>query len=376
MSSTKFPTLYSRNKDKSIQEWTIETKGSQIVTTFGKVGGQMQVAVKVAKAKSIGQSNETTPEEQAKLDARSMWKKKKDKGYFESVKEAQEEIVFLPMLAYELKDMKKLKFPVFVQPKMDGVRCLARWHGDHIQLLSRGGKPYSVEHIAKRLESILLPGTVFDGELYIHNVLRQDIQALVKKPRDEMYGDTGYTSSDLEYWVYDCFSIDALSRPFSDRLEDLKNVLQYKDSTIRRVITQRSTDVDDLIARHKMYVANGFEGTIIRLPDGPYELANRSRSLLKHKDFQDAEFEIVGFGEGVGKFEGCVIWKCKTDSDGIFDVVPKGTLQQKKKWFLEAKKHIGEKLTVKFQDLSSSGIPSFPVGIGFRLPEDTDEQED
>jgi len=176
--------------------------------------------------------------------------------------------------------------------------------------------------------------------------------------------------------VYDCFSVDALDRPFSDRLEDLKNVLPYKKGTVRRVITQRATDTSDFLVRHKMYVTDGFEGTIIRLPNGPYELADRSRSLLKHKDFQDAEFEIVGFGEGVGKFEGCVIWKCKTDGGNEFDVVPKGTLIQKKILFNEGKKHIGEKLTVKFQSFSKDGIPEFPVGIGFRLPEDTDAQED
>ena len=106
------------------------------------------------------------------------------------------------------------------------------------------------------------------------------------------------------------------------------------------------------------------------MPDGEYELAQRSRGLLKYKDFQDAEFEIIGASEGSGKFKGCVIWKCATESSGEFDVVPKGTLEQKKEWFEKKKDFIGKMLTVKFQSFSNKGIPEFPVGLGTRLEED------
>lgn len=364
------PTLYAKNKDGSLQEWAVVTNGADIITTFGKVEGKIQKAVKTAKPKNIGQKNETTPEQQAELEAQSMWQKQIDSGYFQSAKEARETIVFLPMLAHELKKKDKLKFPVYMQPKMDGVRCLARWNGDKIQLLSRGGKEYSVPHISKALESMLVPGTVFDGELYIHGVLRQDIQALVKKHRSEPYAETGKTSLDIQYWVYDCFDIDSLDKPFAIRTAELQEALQKTDGTIRRVITHTILNLPALENLHKSFNRNGFEGSIIRLPEGTYELGNRSRSLLKYKDFQDAEFEVIGFTMGVGKFSGCVIWKCKTNDGKIFDVVPKGTLEQKKQWFLDGLDCIGEKLTVKFQSLSKDGIPEFPVGIAFRLKED------
>lgn len=366
-----WPVLFSRNKDNSIQKWSVYTDGPNIYSTFGKVDGKQQTSQKSAVGKNIGRSNETTPEQQAELEARSMWQKKLDEGYQKDISSVPTKLVFLPMLAHELKDKTKLQFPVFVQPKMDGVRCLAFWQNDKIILLSRGGKEYNVEHISKQLENFLPKGHVFDGELYIHGVLRQDIQALVKKHREENYGDTNKRSSDIEYWVYDCFRATNLDEPYALRKTNLYGFLAHTHrKIIRCVYTHEIQTLEQLEKLHKFFNRNGFEGSIIRLPNGKYELAQRSRSLLKYKDFQDAEFIITGFKSGVGKFTDCVIWQCETSSGRKFDVVPKGTLEQKKKWFIDGLKYINKELTVKFQGLSKDGIPEFPVGIALRLEED------
>lgn len=368
----KLPTLYKKNKDSSIQAWNLRTDGAEIITEYGKMFGKVQSSSRIAKGKNIGRANETTPEDQAEMTARSMWTKKKDKGYFETIKEAEEEVVFLPMLAHELKEKMraKLKFPVFIQPKMDGVRCLARWNGAKVQLLSRGGKEYNVPHLAEQLEAVIEPNQVLDGEIYIHGVLRQDINALVKKHRAEEYEETGYTSNDLQFWVYDTFTLEDLDRPFEKRLQDL-SMIKADGKVIRRVFTVKTKSLNGLMGLHKSFTKHkGFEGTIIRLPDGKYELGHRSRALLKHKDFQDAEFKVVGFTEGEGKFVGCVIWVCETEDGKRFNVTPKGTLKQKQRWFSEAENFIGQEITVKFQSLSKDGIPEFPVGLGFRLSED------
>ncbi len=366
-----FPILYKKNKNGSFQQWKIWTVDATIYTEHGKTDGKKQLSTKIAKAKSIGKKNETTPAEQAPLDAQSMWNKKKDKGYFPSMQEAENEIVFLPMLAYEMTPAKrkKLPWPVYVQPKMDGVRCLARWNGNKVQLLSRGGKEYTVPHISKALEAVLNPGQVLDGEIYIHGVLRQDINALVKKHREEEYEDTGCSSKDLEFWIYDTFMMDRLDQPFEQRVRYLLH-LNVDRKVLRSVFTTSAVNDRDITRLHKDYVQQGFEGTIIRLPEGTYELGHRSNSLLKHKDFKDAEYKIIGFTEGEGKFEGCAVWICVTEQDKKFNVVPKGTLKQKKVLFSEAEKHIGREITVKYQGLSKDGIPEFPVGLGFRLEED------
>jgi DNA ligase-1 len=370
-----FPTLYKKSKNDSIQTWKIWTDGNIIKTEHGKLDGKLQNSEKVAKSKNINKKNETSPEKQAELTAQSMWNKKKDKGYFETMNEAENEIVFLPMLATDILKMSKtrkeslFKNALYAQPKLDGVRCLARWNGDRIQLLSRGGKEYIILHISKALEAVIKPGQVLDGEIYIHGVLRQDINALVKKHREEEYKDTGYCSKDLEYWVYDTFNINNLDEPFRQRNIVLAG-LNLDDKIIRHVSTTVVETPTELKNIHKLYTDEQFEGTILRIPDGPYELGHRSQHLIKYKDFIDDEFEIIDFKDGEGKFKGCVIWVCRVGEDQTVDVVPKGTLKQKKEWFRTADQYIGKEITVKYQSLSKDGIPEFPVGLGWRLPGD------
>ena len=104
-----FPPLYKKNKNGSFQVWKLWTSGADIVSEHGKTDGKQQLSRKAAKGKSIGKKNETIPSEQAKLTAQSMWNKKKDKGYFETIEEARDEIVFLPMLAHDMLKMSEKK---------------------------------------------------------------------------------------------------------------------------------------------------------------------------------------------------------------------------------------------------------------------------
>ena len=380
------PTLYKQAKTDKIQEWTVGTIGEEIVTRHGALNGKLQEKRKKAKGKNIGKKNETTPEQQACFEAKSMWIKKKDKGYFETIEEAKSEVVFLPMLANDIKkfsDKKKEQIfsqPFYTQPKMDGVRCLAYWEGDKVKLLSRGGKEYSLPHISEQVSHVLAPDQVFDGELYIDGLIRQDIQALVKKWRDEEYEETGYSSNDVELWVYDSFFIGKEKETFETRI----NYLELLDTSINlsakpieniKVVSsfgftgdlKKGLTEKLVMDAHNNYVLMGFEGTIIRLATGPYELGHRSQSLLKYKDFQDDEFEIIGYKEDV---DGCVLWQVKVSDEVTCDVTPKGSKESRKKLLKKADKYIGQLLTVKYQGYTKDGNLEFPVGLAIRLPED------
>src|SRR3989304_5553014 len=80
-----------------------------------------------------------------------------------------------PMLAAPFEDHKhKLVYPVTVQPKFDGVRCLAFRKADGtIMLQSRGGDPYELPHIQNEISPWLGNGWILDGELYIHGTSLQ-----------------------------------------------------------------------------------------------------------------------------------------------------------------------------------------------------------
>jgi len=357
------PILYRKDKKDAIRIWQCWTKDNIIYTSHGQQDGQMQVAQKVTEGKNIGRKNETTPEQQADFDAKSMWKKQLDKGYVEDINKV-DEIIYLPMLAQDFQKRKgKVKYPVDIQPKLDGVRCLAMWDGDRIALVSRKGKEYAVGHIAQELESVIQPNMILDGEIYLHGATFQEAVRLIKKHRP---GE----SEKLEYWIYDVLMIGEEATEWVERHKILLEVMVANTKSIKRTETYTAHTEAEILGFQKLWVEQGFEGAIVREKHAFYEVNKRSNHLLKVKDFKDAEYKITGFTEGVGKFVGCIIWICVTEEDKPFKVVPKGTLVQKKKWFKEADKYIGSWLKVKFFELSEDNVPRFPVGLGVRLPED------
>ena len=117
---------------------------------------------------------------------------------------------------------------------------------------------------------------------------------------------------------------------------------------------------------HKKHVEDGHEGTMIRDKDSVYEVGQRSNYLLKFKDFQTEEFEIVGAKTGHGRDADSVVWVCKTRDGQQFTVRPEGTIAQRAKQYKNREKFMGKMLTVRFQNLTALGVPRFPVGVVVR----------
>lgn len=357
------PVLYHTSKNGQLREWAVWVEGADIVTRYGVVGGEMQYARKTAVAKSVGKKNATTPEQQAVAEAEAMWKHKVERKYSET-EEAAQEPVMLPMLAHKFS-AKKVRYPATAQAKLDGVRCVARKVDGVVELMSRGGKPYDVAHIVEALDERMSDGDAVDGEIYIHGMSRQQIISLVKNTaKSERVG--------LQYWMYDVpINQNVDDAPWCDRarwLEETCLELEDEDAIVM-CPTRQIGDEHELKAAHGSWVAEGYEGTIIRNYEGQYLWGYRSHALLKYKDFHDAEFEVVGFTDGKGKFEGCVIWRCASDG-GEFNCSMACPMPERKQYFQEGDQFIGRKLTVRYQHLSDDGIPQFPVGVAFRPDED------
>ena len=360
----KLPTLYRTSKTGATLVWNIWTEGADILTEHGQVDGKMQLDRRTATGKNIGRANETTPEEQAILEATAKHKKRLDTKYSLSLKDAKKE-VFLPMLAASFDKRKdKVTYPVDVQPKLDGVRCMAFWNGDHVELMSRGGKKWECcQHIIDELEMVLPKDWILDGELYIHGATFQEITKLVKKLRPE--------SKDVVFHVYDVPRAGT-NHEWEERREHLNDFHGNHGwcKSVKVVRTDFAAHEEDVYELQSEYLEEGYEGAIVREYDGEYRFGNRSNKLLKVKNFMDKEYEIVDYTTGVGRFEGCIIWICKTENGDEFKVVPQGTMEERKATYDTAGEHIGELLKVKFFELTDDDIPRFPVGIGIRLPED------
>jgi DNA ligase-1 len=321
-----------------------------VVTRHGVTGGKMVEHISLVKeGKNKGKKNETSVEEQAALEVQRECVKKKKQGYH--LKNELNPII-KPMLAQEYK--QQLVVPAWVQPKLDGVRCLVYLQNGEVIFQSRQNTIYEpLMHLVDELRAILsrAPDVVLDGELYAHelgfeNIISMVRRAKVKHPNIHL----------IKYHMYDVFN--DLSANFIDRHRLLHKIYNKEPNVVLvETVPTTKAEIDTLL--HK-YIASNYEGIMIR-GNGPYK-HGRSKDLLKYKLFKDDEFEVVGHHEGQG---GIPIFECKI-KDKIFSVAMKGTMESKKDRMDNVDEYYGKMLTVKYQELSADGIPRFPVGIAFR----------
>jgi DNA ligase-1 len=263
-----------------------------------------------------------------------------------------------PMLAHDYnKRGKDALFPCFVQRKYDGVRCIGM-PGKGI--FSRLKKPFPhLEHILEEL-SMLPPNMILDGELYTNELTFQEIVGMVK--RETLKKGDEAKQVQIKFHVYDTVN----EWTYEQRHLMLQRL--FKKHPFKHLVLVQ-TDVckseDQMKEMHANYVAEGYEGIMLRNTQGLYKNA-RSIDLLKYKEFFDAEYTITGFTEGQGVEEGCVIWQCVTEDGNPFTCRPRGTREHRQQLFEQGDKHIGKLLTVRYQEKTDTNMPRFPVGISIR----------
>ncbi len=256
------------------------------------------------------------------------------------------------MLAHKFTDHKgKVEFPVFVQPKLNGMRMLF----DGEKGWSRGNKeiiPEVIQHL-----KFDTGGYTLDGELMLpDNQLLQESMKAIKKYRADL-------SPELIYHVYDIVD-DTLS--YEERAKIIWELWLKFPSNVKVVAMIKANDEIEVMKWHKSYTKDGYEGTMIRNPKMKYEIGKRSYSLLKLKDFVDAEYKIVDVVDGAGSDVGLAIFELETDAGNRFNCRPEGTQSSRAELFNARKELVGKFLTVRYQELSKDGIPIFPVGVSIR----------
>ena len=258
------------------------------------------------------------------------------------------------MLAHKYKERKhKVVFPCYVQPKLNGYRMLKEPDGK--TAWTRGGKP----HVEECIEHLMWksPGTMPDGELILPDMPLLQVTARAAKKFREGVSET------LMYMVYD---IVESFMPFNVRYAHLERLKASFPKNVKLVTTIEVKDEEELFKAHARFILQGYEGTIVRSGEDGYNIGHRSNSLLKLKDFQDAEFQVVAVRDGKGSFKGKAVFTCKTNDGYEFDVAPEGTMEHRAELYKTRKDHIGKWLTVRYQDLSEDGAPQFPIGVELR----------
>ena len=364
----KLPTLYSRTSTGAIQVWTVEIQENAYRTLHGQYGGKIVTTEWFTTSPTnVGRSNERDCVAQALFEAQACWKKKRDNGMFEDIFAVDTFTFIEPMLAKKWEDRRgKVSFPLYCQPKLDGMRAVITRHG----ATSRNGKPWvTIPHILKALEPVFTayPDLVLDGELYCHG-LHDDfnkISSLIKKTKPTA-ADLEESAATIEYHWYD---IADAKLKFVDRNQKIGSICATYDfnqnSAVVPVATYVARDEQHLDELYGILLEDGYEGQMVRTND-VYEF-KRSNTLLKRKEFQDDEYRIVEICEGNGNKTGMAGYAVLEREDGVkFRSNIKGNHEFLRDLLVNAESYAGSFGTVKYFNLTPDGIPRFPYLIRLR----------
>jgi ATP-dependent DNA ligase len=341
---------------------------SLIIYTYGYLNGKKtECKITLTEGKNKGKKNETTHYQQALNDARSKWNKKKDiDNYVINLDELKNKLVGnvesnkKPMLAQDFKKYEhKVIYPCFIQVKLDGYRMIY----DNIlqRCLTRTGKTYNILSNTELFEELKKIPYTLDGELYVHDEkFKFEQYGILRKQKTITDKETNILNS-IEYHVYDI--VDE-NQTFESRLNLLENLFSnMKFNKLKLVQTNKCVSKDEILEYHKKHINEKYEGSIIRNANGLYKCKFRSFDLLKYKDFDDDEFEIINYTyekDVTGNNKNLIVWICKTKEGKEFNVQSKGTREERHDLYKNANNYIGKKLWVQYFGLTNDLIPRFP----------------
>ena len=371
--------LFKLNSDgKSIQTWEIHHDNA--FESFWTISGRVDGKMVEHKPTHVTPKVKRNQEEQCRLEMDSKISKQVDKKYVEDitkVKQADQNLVgYSAMLAKKWEDHgHKVQFPCVVQPKLDGIRCLATKDG----FFTRNRKVIEAcAHIREALEPFFerFPDAQLDGELYAHEFSNdfEKIVSAVRKTGDKVTEDDLELQRKVQYHIYDTPKWGSLdeSAPFVDRFTKIYKYFTKESflSTVRVVETHFGVPEDDLMSHYYRFVNSGYEGMMVRNEFMPYE-GKRTANLLKMKDFQDEEFKIIDVLEGKGNLKGhAASFLCEMKDGKTFKAKLKGSVERLKAIFDDPSLVMNKMTTVTYQNLTRDGIPRFPVAKSVRGLED------
>ncbi len=316
--------------------------------THGVLGGAMQSQIEDV---DINQSGRDIYE-QIDLQMESRAKRKMDIGYRHTIEESKASTgntvlgYHRPMLAKRLDQLNDVDYrDCYVQMKYDGHRCLVTRTSNGLVAYSRNGRPIkTIDHI---LAGIHIPmGMTIDGELYDHGTKLQTISSYVKKKQ--------FGTNSLKYIVYDVVTKD----PYNVRYNMIENFDLGKFALVAP--TDKHVKQMEIKPLLDTAIASGYEGLMLRQCRFPYEPGKRSKALVKVKAFLDDEFKVVDVNPSA---DGWAVLVCET-SEGIrFSVTAPGDMFDKTSVLRHALDYIGKFVTVKYANITESGVPFHPVAV-------------
>jgi len=270
------------------------------------------------------------------------------------------------MLATDIRPNQKLRFPCYVQPKLDGVRCYAKLHKQNGSLIlgSRTRKLFSDDVLLHLVHALryLPDNVVLDGELYVHGWSLHRILGAVNRgrPSDD--------SRQIEYHVFDCYLRDQRAANFEQRQDELNHLPLFKLRSplqgVPTILVHSQQEYDVLYNRIRTL---NYEGAIIREMPNHYELGVRSHQLIKHKEVEDDEFTITAIlpgddNEAAGKYQSTCGRIQLVTKDGVVFTAGSGITdkQRDELWAMRGKLKPTSYAKIVFRKYSDKGTPIEP----------------
>lgn len=356
------PEIYRQTQMREIWTWQYEVNGDSWRTIAGRQDGKKTVS----KWTVCTPKSQPTAELQAQFEAEAEKTKKLKRDYHETIEGTSEAKYFAPMLA-EKYDRELVTEGYMVQPKLDGIRCVATKDA----LKTRKGELItSCPHILEQLQPFFRTNSdaVLDGELYNHE-FKDNFNELASIIRKKTLSGEQFARAarDIEFHVYDLVDPRQPRAIALDRLAAYTTRLINTGLSIQIVPTTLVDNHDEVRALFLKYVALGYEGVMVRRGDAVYE-NKRTDALMKYKEFITAEYKVSRIIEGIGNWAGyakAVEFILPDDRRTEQGERPKAGIKGNQAFCKALLSRDVKTVTVQSFELTPAGIPRFPIAIDF-----------
>lgn len=362
------PKLFKITGIHKIYSWHIGFNGKKIIIIYGYEDGK-KVTDKIVPEFTITDKDINS---RAYADIKAKYRKKIKKDYTSGDPTSTRHAVN-PMLANLYKASMRLKFPIYCQCKLDGIRCLATLFNNKVELCSRSNTSFNhIKHIRKEIKEFLiyLPSECYlDGEFYIHGEKLQKISSMVSKGKEG--GELHDEYKKLKYCIFDIdtrddttfeYRYDLLIKRYKEYLED-GNSSRYFCIVSCSVIKDKEQIME--FFEESLYL--GYEGIMLRKIAGKNPTKrdlnaskyahHRVNNILKYKNTFDEEGEILDVMDCKGREEGNARFLIRDPRGNEFNLKFDADFEYRSKLYKDKKKLIGKYITYTYSTLSNNGIP-------------------
>ena len=278
---------------------------------------------------------------------------------------------FTLMLApNEIADITKVKYPIYVQPKLDGYRCV--YHNG--AMWSRSGKSFANKNLDAYFASIFNQNEyTLDGELYVPGAHFNKLQTILNTVDAPL-------PPGLKYFIYDIMAkgdwdAKMCKKPYSDRYKLLNKVVAHigDHQKVIAIGNDKVNSSKEIVDLYKNYLEDKLEGVMLKDPEGLYQWKRvriSSGEMLKVKPYTTEDLKVTGVYAGEGKYEGMaggmvlnyngVAVRC---GSGLDDVMRKEMAER-------PNDYIGKVAEIRYLEVTEDGSLRHPSFLRWREEKD------